>query len=415
MRACLRRSHFRCRQERGRGENLELPKAESSSPRWTWCIYPAVCTHTLASVQELGAQPASGYVTQTPNLSTTKDICTGACTRKIHWATHLGLGYLMNDDIPISRKSEPRGLRKGVVTDRQIVTEGMGERMAWVLQEQHEQSGGQCLFTFMIIIRSFWKEECPSKMSMLQSLEAQNMLRFMAKETLEMWSRLWVLRWGDYQGLECRWAQSNQISQKQRAFSSSSLGNAAEGELREEMGSMERILLTWPIVPGGGGAWRARGGEQQILRARTISLLTVSKEMRSVLEWPGTEISWQREWAWKWVLFPSFQEGTQPLLTICCWLWTSKERSHELISGGCFVMLSVRTGHSSRKYNLANLENSLHNQWLPSEGCRRAFHTLVDVRTSMDEGGTTPGRDPKRRCPWLYLVHSSPTCPQACE
>lgn len=91
----------------------------------------------------------------------------------------------MNGDILISRKSEPRGLREGVVTDRQIVTEGMRERMAWVLQEQHEQSDGQCLFAFIIIIRSFWKEECPSKMSMLQSLEAQNMVRFMAKETLE--------------------------------------------------------------------------------------------------------------------------------------------------------------------------------------------------------------------------------------
>lgn len=55
--------------------------------------------------------------------------------------TQCGLGYLRNDDVLTSRKSEPSGLREEVVTDKQIIIGSMGDQMAWVVQHQHEQSG----------------------------------------------------------------------------------------------------------------------------------------------------------------------------------------------------------------------------------------------------------------------------------
>lgn len=76
-----------------------------------------------------------------------------------------------------------------------------------------------------------------------------------------------------------------------------------------------------------------------------------------------------------------------------------------MISGCSFVLLNVRIGHSNSKNDQVNSENSLHNQWLPSEGCGGALQPSCMWGASMGGAGQTPGRDPKRRCPQLYLAH----------
>lgn len=76
-------------------------------------------------------------------------------------------------------------------------------------------------------------------------------------------------------------------------------------------------------------------------------------------------------------------------------------------SVGAVILLNVWTGQSTSEHNEESSENSPQNQWLPSETCRGAFYTLVYVGASMGGTGPTPGRDPKRRCPRLYLAHGS--------
>lgn len=52
-------------------------------------------------------------------------------------------------------------------------------------------------------------------------------------------------------------------------------------------------------------------------------------------------------------------------------------------SVGAVVLLNVWTGQSTSEHNEESSENSLQNQWLPSEACGGAFYTLVYVGASM--------------------------------